>query len=278
MSPDIPPAGTITSRKHPLVQRLREIRDSKDPSRLFVEGVSLAKELLSSSLTTTHFFYTKDFADGPPPPVFQKMIAEAKTPGALLSDDVMSYVSDLKTPPGLILLAERPSFRLEDLAKKNSPLLVLLDALQLPQNVGAVVRAAEAAGADGLVQTGEGTDPYGPKSLRGSAGSAFRLPIVHDIALAEATDALTRAGIRCVVAAAKGKTAYTDWDWKKPTAVLFGTESAANPKKQISEISETLPSLHIPMHSGVESLNVSVAAGIILFEARRQRRDADSHG
>ncbi len=248
---------------------MRDIRDGREiNAELFVEGSKIAEELLASPLKSLRFFHTSAWAESPKAAALLARLREKTIPGHAVSDDVMEFVSDTQSPPGLIVLAERPRWELKSLLDQEKPLLVILDGLQLPNNAGAVMRTAEAAGVQGILSTTGTCDLYGPKTLRASAGSAFRLPILPALAREEIFKACQTAGVSVVTADSHGGSSFREWDWKRGTALLLGAEGPG--LAGIDPAFSPAP-LHIPMKKPVESLNVSVAAGIMLFEAHRQR-------
>ena len=140
-----------------------------------------------------------------------------------------------------------------------------------PVNVGAIIRTAEAAGASGAVATANTSDPFSPKALRGAMGSAFRLPIWFGPTYDEVVEWCRAHKIKNVCADADSDTSFTEVDWTNPTALIVGRESTGLSTKEI-ELADA--AVRIPMKGSVESLNVSVAAGILLFEAARQRQSS----
>ena len=172
-------------------------------------------------------------------------------------------------------MAARPRFETEALFGKGPsagagpPLVVVALGIQNPGNLGALLRTAEAAGATGAVLTAGTADPLSWKALRGSMGSALRLPHLRERNLAAALDLLTGRGLRLVATVARGGTSYDQADLRGPLALLLGNEASGLPEE--AEARATLR-LTIPVRAPVESLNVGVAAGILLFEAARQRR------
>jgi TrmH family RNA methyltransferase len=256
----------IDKRSHPAVRRLRDARAGDGPF-LFVEGVRLAEELLASALPPSEFFFTDALKKG------KALLPRLEGKGAQglpMTDDVMSFVSDLEAPPGLIVLARRPAPRWEEAVKASpNPLVVVLDGAQTPANAGAVVRAAEAAGACAVLQSSGGADLLGPKALRASAGSAFRLPTAGGRDAGAWAEVLSALGLACVAADARGEKDHTDADWTGPTALFLGGEAGFS-----SEKVRALAKVRVPLAPPVESLNVAVAAGVLVFEAARQRRGA----
>ena len=141
--------------------------------------------------------------------------------------------------------------------------------VQDPGNVGAIVRVAEAGGATAVIAAGRSADPYGWKALRGSMGSALRLPIISGVDTAAALADARRHGYRIIATTPRGGGSLFDADLSGRTAVIIGGEGAGL-GKTIVEAADLR--VTIPMESPVESLNAAVTAALIVYEARRQRR------
>jgi len=190
---------------------------------------------------------------------------------ASVSEKLLATISFTKTPQGIILLAKQPESgkpKLE-ISEGRTPLLVVLHGLNNPVNVGAIMRSAEAAGATGIITTANTADPFSPKSLRGAMGSAFRLPIWKGATYLDALGWCAAHNIQTVGADVEASVLYTDIDWTTPRALIVGPESTGLTPEDVGAADEAVK---IGMHGEVESLNVGVAAGILLYEAARQRR------
>jgi tRNA G18 (ribose-2'-O)-methylase SpoU len=247
-----------------LVRRLKDVRDGRDKTLLFAEGFRLADEILGSPLPLVRFIATDRAEENPRGAELIRRLRERNVPETRLTDDVMGFVSDVDAPAGLIILAKKPK-QADPSALRPPVLLVVLDGVQIPANVGAVIRAGEAAGVSAIFQDARGADPFGPKALRASAGSAFRVPMAAtDVAVL--LRRLKTEGVHGVAASPRGGTPYRDWDWTRPTALLLGAEGTG-------ARAHDLPTVSIPMHAPVESLNIAVAAGILLQEAFHQRSE-----
>jgi TrmH family RNA methyltransferase len=172
-------------------------------------------------------------------------------------------------PSGIVALASRPRWAANDFVRHPDALVIVAVDVQDPGNLGALVRSAEAGGATAVVTTMGGADPFGWKALRGSMGSALRLPVARVDALDAVLDAARRAGCRVVATASRAGTPLHETDLRPPTLVLLGSEGEGLRGPLIEGADERLA---IPMAPPVESLNVAVAAGLIVYEARRQRR------
>jgi TrmH family RNA methyltransferase len=260
----------ITSRDNSLLRQARAVRDGKVDELIYVEGLRLAVEALRSQLEIEAVIVSEQLAGKEKAVAAIDELAKASPRVGLVSEKLLESISYTKTPQGIVVLAQRPESSQQRLAQglQGNSLLVVLHQINNPVNVGAIVRTAEAAGATGIITTQNTSDPFSPKSLRGAMGSAFRLPIWRDASFAEAVDWLKGQGIRMVGAAAHASVKHTEWDWKQKTALLLGPESSG---LKTDELKATDQTLSIPMHGEVESLNVSVAAGILLYEAARQR-------
>ncbi|HYY98380.1 MAG TPA: RNA methyltransferase, partial [Pyrinomonadaceae bacterium] len=150
----------------------------------------------------------------------------------------------------------------------STPLLVILHRANNPSNAGAALRVAEAAGATGVVATRGSADLFSPKSLRGSMGSAFRLPVWAGATFEEALGWCAARGVRTTAADATARTSHTEVDWTTPRAVVLGPEAGGLSDEEVRACAE---SLRIPMREPVESLNLTTALAVILYEAARQR-------
>ena len=260
----------ITSRDNALLRQARAVRDGKVRELIFVEGLRLCEEALRSSLPIEAVIYSNQIAQKPKAaPIIAELASAANRVGEV-SEKLLESVSFTKTPQGVLLLAHRPLTNNSRLLGNgsNPPLLVIMHEINNPVNVGAIIRTAEAAGVTGAIATAKTSDPYSPKSLRGAMGSAFRLPIWHGPSFSEVVDWCRTHEVGTVSADASSELAFTESDWTKPVAVILGPESEGLTDDELSAADYAV---RIPMQGAVESLNVAVAAGVLLFEAARQR-------
>ena len=261
---------TVTSRDNSLLRLARATRDGKETQLIFIEGLRLCEEALKSGLELTAIIYSDEIAAKERAAAFLEAAADAVDRTAEVSEKLLATISYTKTPQGIVALARRPENGKKLLDNTGSiPLLVVLHGINNPVNVGAILRSAEAAGATGVVATAHTSDPFSPKSLRGAMGSAFRLPIWCSPTFNEVIAWCKQKQIRTISADLEGTTDYGEVDWSTASALVLGPEATG---LNAAEIGMTDQSVSIPMLGEVESLNVSVAAGILLYEAARQRR------
>ena len=184
----------------------------------------------------------------------------------------MDAVSPVKTPSGIVALAERPALgRRRDLRRAGRAGRRAVD-VQDPGNLGAIVRVSEAAGATGFVAAGGSANPFGWKALRGSMGSALRLPVAAEIAAEAAVADARRHGCRVVAAVPRGGRRIVRDRFHRPAHVLIGGEGQGLRAALVDAADERVT---IPMQAPVESLNAAVTAALIVYEARRQRRKSE---
>jgi len=261
---------SVTSRDNSLLRLARAVRDGKNTDYIFVEGLRLCEEALRSALELEALIVSEELLRKERVAAAIAELDQAAHRSASVSEKLLESISYTKTPQGIVVLARRPESseeRLSSSIQKNS-LLVVLHQINNPVNVGAILRTAEAAGASGVIATNNASDPFSPKSLRGAMGSAFRLPIWSGILFEDVIEWCRKRGIKSICADAEARTAYTEIDWTKPNALILGPESTGFMPQELESADEVV---HIPMKGDAESLNVSVAAGILLFEASRQR-------
>ena len=260
----------IRSRDNSLLRQARAVRDGKVDELIYVEGLRLCVEALRSSLELESVIFSEQLASKEKAGATIEELAKAARRVGSVSEKLLESISYTKTPQGVVVLARRPESSQQRLAgnlKENS-LLVVLHQINNPVNVGAILRTAEAAGAHGMITTKNTSDPFSPKSLRGAMGSAFRLPIWRNADFAEVVEWCRGNNVRLVGTDADASLKHTDWNWTRATALVLGPESTGLTAEELKATDQTVS---IPMHGEVESLNVSVAAGILLYEAARQR-------
>lgn len=262
----------ITSRDNERIKNARAVRDGKIRSSIFVEGVRLCEEAVRANIKVLEIFVNeRDINENR----ISNIANEHREKFVLVSERIFESLSETKSSQGLVLICERPPYNHEVLSKSlpANPLLVMLHRTNNPANAGAIVRVAEAAGVSGLISTKGSTYLFAPKALRGSMGSTFRLPVWSSVSFEEATAWCRNRQITTVCADSNAATSFDEFDWKKPVALIMGEEGSGLTD---DEIARADVSIKIPMKPPVESLNVAVAAGIILYEAARQREKITS--
>ena len=260
----------VTSRNNPLIRRFREVaRASRIGSTVLLDGPHLLEEALRSRIELQVVAFTESAAARHAPLVQRCRQAAARI--ITVPDTLGEAISPVRTASGIVALASLAPSTLESVIAAESPqLIVVLESVQDPGNVGAVIRTSEACGGTGVIIGPGSADPLGWKALRGSMGSALRLPIAVSQNLHDAVKALRAAGIRTFAAVPRNGSAPYRAKLHGPSAILLGGEGAGLEAALIEAADETVT---IEMRPPVESLNVAVAAALMLYEASRQRAD-----
>ena len=193
-----------------------------------------------------------------------------KVPYEVVSDDVYKKMSDTVTPQGILCVISIKEAKLEDLLKAtDKPLFVLLENLQDPGNLGTILRTAEGAGVTGIVMSKDCVDIYNPKVIRSTMGSVYRVPHFYTEDLCGVIGELRDKGINVYAAALDSSELYDTYSYKEACAFLIGNEGNGLRPETIAKAGKCC---YLPMEGKVESLNASVAASILMYEAYRQRR------
>ena len=261
-------APLIRSRSNAVVRRFRALKERSGGDLALLEGTKLVEEALAAGATVTEVAASPRAGRTPRGRALLEALAKRHVPVSFMHEDVLASVSEAETSQGVVALARRPVFA-EETMLAGDPLLLVAVGIQNPGNLGALLRAAEAAGATGAYLAEGCADPFSWKALRGSMGSAFRLPHLRRVGARETLKRLDARGVVTVAATSSGEVLYDQVDLTRPVALVLGNEGAGLDPELLAAASARVA---IPMRGGVESLNVAVAAGVLLFEAARQRR------
>jgi TrmH family RNA methyltransferase len=254
----------ITSRQHPLVRAFKAA--ARGDVEVLIDGWHLLHEACDAGLAIS----TTAIVDAPEDPAHLNLLDRLSRAGTIVtvSRAVMDALSPVRTPSGVVALATARRSVLQDVLAASPALVVVAVDVQDPGNAGAIVRSAEAGGATGVVFTGESADPWGWKALRAAMGSTFRVPVAREPQVRHACETLQRAGLRLHAAVPHGGVPIEHVDLRGAAALLLGGEGGGltNDLLLLADTHVT-----IPMAAPVESLNVAVAAALLVYEARRQR-------
>jgi TrmH family RNA methyltransferase len=262
----------FTSKSNARIKAIRLLKQAKHRQargEYFIEGVRLAEEAFGSGQDARRIVYSPRLQNSPRGAALLSL-ARKKYPGAewfYVCDEVLDSLSDTRAHQGILAVLGRKEHLWEDLRKREGPIL-LLCGLQDPGNLGSIFRVTEAGKGAGLILSRGTIDPYSPKVARASMGSIFRLPFLVNQDPPESVRALRSLGSRVWATAAQGGRSLWEVDFNHPAAVLFGQEGAGLRGELLEEADGVLT---IPMNPAVNSLNVAVSAGLVVYEAYRQR-------
>ncbi len=276
----------ISSRQNPVVKRFRDLVRAARPVAgtaglgghaidVLLDGEHLVQEALLCDIPIEIAAFSDKQLGNVLSPVARIARDVTSRGGRVLvvSDQVLAAMSPVQHPSGVVAIARaRPAdVRVVMATVTDLPLVLVLAGLQDPGNVGAIIRAAAAFGASGVVAIEGSANPFSWKALRGGMGGTFRLPIAARGSLSEVVASGRELGVRLVAAVPRGGTPLPQLDLRAPTAIVLGGEGAGVPHTTMAAVHETVT---IPMQAPVESLNVAIAAALILYEASRQRQDS----
>jgi len=243
-------------------------RSERDRSGLFIiEGHREIKLAIEAGVKILQLFF---HPDGIKENATKEIARGAQKDGALLlpvSKRVMEKISYRETSSVFVAIASQPEFSLDRLPSPHSPLFIVADSIEKPGNIGAIVRTADACGVNGVIITPEKADPLNPNAIRASLGTIFTVSLAVS-SVSDAIKFLKESKVQIIVATPDADKLYTEVDMKVGTAIIVGSEDLGVGEEWLDAADELV---RIPMLGRCDSLNVSVSAAIILYEALRQR-------
>lgn len=259
----------IESPKNERVRRYRRLRKRNFRYRegLFLaEGLQCAAEALKSSHTPECLICNERGREALG--AYADIIRTREIPCLSAADEVVASLSDTVTPQGIIAVCPLLHVGLEDIAEGGAATVVVADRVRDPGNLGSLIRIADAAGAGGMVICAESADLYNPKTVRSTAGSLFHLPLAVGADTSEAFASLKRAGYALYAADAHTGTSMWEIKWPDKLALVMGNEAWGIPEEEAA-LADAL--VKVPILGAAESLNVSAAAAVLLYEVARGR-------
>ncbi len=264
----------ISSRQNPIVRTFRALADDPDPTgeRLLLDGAHLVRDAHAAGAVFEVLVVAASRLRGDHASSEEGLLArELESAGievVAADDKVFAALSPVKSPSGIAAIARRKVTTPALLCQQSNALIVAAVHVQDPGNVGSLIRAAEAGGATGAFICGSSASPFSWKALRGSMGSALRFPVVAGMTPDAVMNCMSDAGVRVVAAVVRGGQSPDEIDWRGDVGLFVGGEGPGLDDEIVARSSARVT---IPMASAVESLNVAVAAGVLIYAARRQR-------
>ena len=260
----------ITSTANPRVKAVAGLRDRRDrerTGRTIVDGAREVRRAIESGVVFDEAFVCVPLLQGPDARAALDRLTQAGVRITTTNPTVFEKLAFGERAEGLVAVVRVPSLALDDLHLPADPLVVVLEGVEKPGNLGAVLRSADGAGADALIVADARTDPFNPNVIRASAGTVFAVALA--VAPAAAVIAWLRAReIRIVATRVDAPAAYADADLRGPLAIALGSETDGLSEQWAGA---GIESVSLPMLGIADSLNVSVTAAVLLYEARRQR-------
>ncbi|MEN1784242.1 MAG: RNA methyltransferase [Bacteroidota bacterium] len=265
-------ADTITSTQNPLVKKILQLKDKgrerKKTGLFVIEGLRELQLALKGGYALEKVFCCQDLSGSSEiQELLLKKIMALGVSLSFLSRAVYEKVAYRGSTEGIIAIAQSKSHDLDTLTLSNCPLILVAEAPEKPGNIGALLRTADAAGLDGVIIADPRGDLYNPNIIRSSVGCLFTTPVVLG-STSDIIDYLSNKNMTLFCASLEASKDYTSCNFTIPSAIAVGTESTGLSKKWRENANERII---IPMRGEIDSMNVSVSAAILIFEALRQR-------
>jgi TrmH family RNA methyltransferase len=264
------PEPAITSLTNPRVKaavRLRERREREETGLTLVDGPRELLRALDRGVAISEAFVCENLIRTAEADEAVRRLRASGAAVREVSEAVIAKVGFGDRSDGVVAVIRTPSILLDDLAPRPNPLIAVVESVEKPGNLGAILRTADGAGADAVIAADPRTDVFNPNAIRASLGTIFTLPLAA-ATTAETLDWLTARAIRPIAARVDAPLLYSEADLRGPLAIVLGSEAGGltdawnDPR---------VTAVRIPMLGSADSLNVSVAAAIVLYEAVRQR-------
>ena len=264
--------STSNDRVRRVVSFVEKSKARREEKVFVIEGMKMLRE--APVLQVDEVFVTERFVDGASEDdkeILWRYGAET------VSEEVMKKMSDTQTPQGVLAVIRQYEYSMEEVlegynqesGEATAPLLLVLENIQDPGNLGTMLRSGEGAGVTGVIMGKGCADIYNPKVIRSTMGSIFRMPFIYVEDVPSMVKELSAKGIHTYAAHLKGEKNYDEFDYTQPTAFLIGNEGNGL-TKETADAAEIY--VLIPMKGEVESMNAATSSAILTFEASRQRR------
>ena len=259
----------ISSKKNSAIKYLRKLyraRNRRKEGKFLLEGSRIVQHAVKKEMLISRVFVSADFDD-------QSLIKKLKQSDCQLitiSRELLDEIADTVSPQGIIAIADKPNYQLSDIWNNSQDSLLLLDRIQDPGNMGALIRTAAAAGVKGIIALKGCVDIYNLKVLRATMGAIFNIPICTRIDVTKIRKKAKELEHQIVCADLSGPKFHYEINFSKKTIFVIGNE-AQGISQEILSLSDQI--VKIPLNGAIESLNAAVSGGIILYEYLRQQKN-----
>ena len=259
--------STSSSQVKHVISLLSKAKERKKNNEYVVEGIRMVSEAPADLLVK--IYMSERFQNNNSEYVKELVKKQGVSDDSIeiVADNVFDRMSQTQTPQGIMAVVRMKDNSLSDMLSGN-PLLILVENLQDPGNLGTIIRMGEGAGVTGVIMSPNTVDIYNPKTIRSTMGSIFRVPFIYVQDFGEAVSECQKSGVKVYAAHLEGNYTYLGEDYSTPTAFLIGNEGNGL-TDDITKQADTL--IRIPMEGEVESLNAAIACTILTYEAVRQR-------
>jgi RNA methyltransferase, TrmH family len=262
----------ISSRQNPIVRAYRQLAQEPDPigGRLLLDGAHLVREAKAAALSFESVVIALSHLDRETEErALAQSLQRAGVDVASAGDQVFAAISPVRTPSGIVAIAHRQATTMQTMLTHARLFVMVVVGVQDPGNLGALMRISEAGGVTGMIVGGDSANPFSWKAVRGSMGSALRLPVIRDPSTDAVRQAIQKSRAKVIAAVPREGQDPDAVDWSGRIALLLGGEGQG---LSASVIEATDERVTVPMEPPVESLNVAASAAILIYAARRSRQ------
>jgi TrmH family RNA methyltransferase len=267
----------ITSRQNPLVKdavRLRDRRHREKQGRIVIDGARELGRAIRAGVRLHQVFVCEALCQSEDARRVLELLGDTQAEVIDVTGPVFEKLAFGERTEGVLGVAETPAASLERLTLPEYPLVAVLERVEKPGNVGAVLRSADGAGVSALIVADGGTDLYNPNTIRASLGTIFTVPVAA-ATTGETLAWLREHGLAIFATQIDGSALYTETDFRGPAAIVLGSEAAG---LSAAWSADDITPIRLPMFGVADSLNVSVAAAVLFYEALRQRGGSRGEG
>ena len=260
----------VRGQRDPIIQTLRRLKTAGGRVKeglYLAEGPDLCHRVLSYGGTLTHLICTEGFAASDAGLRLRSLLSIECTVYSA-SQGLIGKCLEAKPTPQCVGLVLRVEVQIEEMFQAETPLLIAIDHGESADNLGMLLRSAEASGVDGVLLGQSTVDPFSRRVVRGARGATFHLPLSLNVDLLSVIETAHRCGVQVITTSANTEMPYTEVDFTRPSLVIIGNEHRGV-RRAIIERSDQC--VRIPMAGKINSLNIAVAGSLMLFEATRQR-------
>ncbi|HHV29411.1 23S rRNA (guanosine(2251)-2'-O)-methyltransferase RlmB [Acetivibrio mesophilus] len=259
----------ISSAQNPVIREVKALKQKKyreEKGMFFIEGIRFVEEALKEGVQIHKILVSDKLADTTSGSEILEKVNNGGYSVFELPHKLFVEVSDTQNPQGILAVLDIKDYNIEDIWD-NKNFFIILDSIQDPGNMGTIIRTADAAGATGVIVSKGCVDVYNPKVLRSTMGSVFHVPICLSEDIFKVMDSMKKRGVKICASHLEGNCDYFELGYKKDIAIIIGNE-ANGISEEVKNYADVL--VRIPMPGRAESLNASVAAGILMYEVLRK--------
>ena len=261
---------TLSSRRNVLIKHVKSLhkkRNRNEEGLFIIEGVRIINEAQTEGVQIKYVFVSDSFIKNGKLDKLHFDINKVADEIVRIPDDLFEYISETENPQGILAVLKQMNFEEEEIIKKGDFFLII-EQISDPGNLGTIIRTSDAGSVSGVFLTEGCVDIYNSKVIRSTMGSIFRVPTVYTRNIKDLIKELKKRNVNIFTSCVRGGSPYTKCDFTDKCAIVIGSEPFGAEEETIKNSDQIVS---IPMPGGAESINASVASGILIFEVVRQR-------